>query len=126
MPQNNKFENEQRNKIGENVLAAFKGNLDWFNELIIQAGYIHPKSQLKSIEQQIEELAELQFSKEEIGIVVDKLTDEIDTTYKINYDRGRLKAQAAVRAQIYKLAIQGSTPAQKQFQEYVDQANFVN
>ena len=69
---------------------------------------------------EIENLAELQFSKKEIQIILDI---HLDTEKeKTAYLRGRLKAQAEVRKAIFTQAKQGSTPAQTQFIKLMEQS----
>lgn len=64
-----------------------------------------------------EDLAALQFSVDEIQKITGNKID-IDS-----FDRGRLKAQAEVRKSIFKLATQGSSPAQKQFLDLISDQN---
>jgi len=56
-----------------------------------------------------EELATLQFTRDEIELITGAKADETA------FNRGRLKAQAEVRKAILQMAKQGSSPAQKQF-----------
>jgi len=72
---------------------------------------------------QIEELATLQFSMEEVSIIVDKPVAELAEGEPMRaYLRGRLKAQADVRRSIVSMAKQGSAQAHKQFLELADQS----
>ncbi len=71
----------------------------------------------QTVEEQIEEIAALQFSEEEIAVIVGLALDEIIEKYPTEVMRGRLLAEAEVRRSIAQLAKQGSTPAQKQFIE---------
>lgn len=64
---------------------------------------------------QIAELAELQFTDREIAIIMQLDPEELIDRFSDAVDRGRLLAEAEVRKSIYRLAKQGSTPAQKQF-----------
>jgi len=66
----------------------------------------------EEIKKQQEELAMLQFSKEEIQLITGS---EVDET---SFQRGTLQAQAQVRQAILKAAKDGSTPAQKQFLDF--------
>lgn len=59
---------------------------------------------------EIEELASLQFTEEEIKTITG--LDELDL---IAMNRGRLKAMAEVRKSIFSQAKQGSSPAQKEY-----------
>ena len=71
--------------------------------------------------------AELQFTPEQIAVIMEiepKAFEEPDVE-KAFY-RGRLRAQAEVRAQIKQLAIQGSTPAQKQFLTLVEESAYLD
>jgi len=63
------------------------------------------------VEQQ--ELAMLQFSREEVKTITGADVDEE------SYMRGRLMAQAEVRRAILVEAKKGSSPAQKQFQDLI-------
>jgi len=74
----------------------------------------------KSVREQIEELAELQFSIEEIAIIVELEVSEVRRDYRKEYDRGRLLAQAEIRKAILQQAKQGSSPAQRQMMELID------
>ena len=66
------------------------------------------------VKQAQEELATLQFSREEVKTITG--ADEVDD---LAYRRGQLKAQAEVRKSILTMAKQGSSPAQKQFLDLV-------
>ncbi len=70
---------------------------------------------------QIEELAELQFSVEQIATIAETTESEIknDPTALLALRRGALRAEAEVRRAMLQMAKQGSTPAQKQFMELV-------
>jgi hypothetical protein len=67
------------------------------------------------IDRQIEELAELQFTDQEIAVIMEMDAEELIDLYGPAVDRGRLRAEAEVRRAIYQLAAKGSTQAQKQF-----------
>jgi len=69
----------------------------------------------QTLEEQIEETAALQFSEEEIAVIVGITLDDLVNKYGMEVRRGRLRAEAEVRRSIAQLAKQGSTPAQKQF-----------
>jgi RNase P subunit RPR2 len=74
----------------------------------------------------IEKYSELQFSQEEVSIIMDnenlfKRKDEINA-----YKRGSLRAIAEVRKAIFKTAKQGSTPAQKQYMDLEKSKNDKN
>jgi len=82
-----------------------------------------------TVEQQIEEWAQLQFSEDDIqfalGIDNDKFDDALDDDdhpWSLAIRRGRLKAEASVRKSILTMAQQGSTPAQKQFIDIIEKA----
>lgn len=67
-----------------------------------------------SIEEQVEYLAGLQFARDEVAMVTGKEIDgELETAYK----RGILLEEAKVREAIKRLAIRGSSPAQKQYMD---------
>lgn len=68
-----------------------------------------------SIDKQIEEFSSLQFTIEEIAIIVGLPEQQIINNYMENVDRGRLLAEAEVRRSMLQLAKVGSTPAQKEF-----------
>jgi hypothetical protein len=83
----------------------------------------------KTVEQQIEEWAQLQFSEDDIqfalDIDVEKFDEALDDDthpWTIAIRRGRLKAEASVRKSILTMAQQGSTPAQKQFIDIIEKA----
>jgi len=66
----------------------------------------------------IEEMATLQFSIEEVAIITALgVADLRCGPGATAFMRGRLRAQAEVRAAILQAAKQGSTPAQKEFQK---------
>ena len=76
---------------------------------------------------EIEDLSELQFSIEEIAIIVGldavelkKCINEKKGDKYLAFEKGRLRADASVRASILKLAKQGSTPAQKQMMDLIE------
>lgn len=69
---------------------------------------------VKGSQNEIEELASLQFTENEIKTITG--LDELD---KIAVDRGRLKATAEVRKAILSQAKQGSSPAQKEYMALV-------
>jgi len=72
---------------------------------------------------QIEELATLQFSMEEVSIIVDvPAADLAEGKAMRAYLRGRLQAQADVRRSIVSMARQGSAQAHKQFLELADES----
>jgi hypothetical protein len=71
----------------------------------------------KSIEDQIEEFATLQFTDKEIATVMQLPVMDMVNKFSKAIDRGRLLAEAEVRKSVYELAKQGSTPAQKQFMD---------
>lgn len=73
---------------------------------------------------QVEEMAEFQFSPEEIEIITQLPEGSIatDKKYKLAFRRGRLRAQAEVRKSIVEMAKRGSSPAQKQFLQLVDES----
>lgn len=64
---------------------------------------------------QIEDLAQLQFSDQEIATIMEIEPEELLKHHRQNVDRGRLLAEAEVRKSMLQLARQGSTPAQKEF-----------
>jgi len=70
---------------------------------------------VNTLQTEVEELASLQFTEDEIKTVVgeDKKIDPIWIK------RGRLKAEAEVRKSILSQAKQGSSPAQKAYMELV-------
>lgn len=69
----------------------------------------------------IEELAGLQFSIEQIALILEIDESEFDApVYAKAYLRGKLKAEAEIRKSIFQLAKQGSTPAQKQMMEIIE------
>ena len=74
-----------------------------------------------TIEEQIEELAGLQFADFEIATICGLERADL-ATYRQHIDRGRLRAEAEVRRAILTMAKQGSTPAQKQLMELNSQA----
>ena len=76
----------------------------------------------KTIEQQIEEMASLQFTDKEIATIVGVEHEQLIREYVLNVDRGRLLAEAEVRRSMLQLAKQGSTPAQKEFMALNKQA----
>ena len=78
---------------------------------------------------EVENMASLQFSPDEVALamridrqVFRKALKEPGNDLADAYQRGRIKSEAEVRAAIYKLAKQGSTPAQKQMMDFA-QAN---
>lgn len=74
------------------------------------------------ITEQIEELAQLQFSNEEISTIMKIDIDDMNEKYADNVSRGLLMAEAEVRKSILQLAKQGSTPAQKQYLDLINAA----
>lgn len=78
----------------------------------------------QTLSEEIEELAELQFSKQECAVIAQCKKEELDSgELFLAYTRGRLRAQAEVRRAMLQMAKQGSTPAQKQFSELVAQSS---
>jgi len=72
---------------------------------------------------QVEELATLQFSMEEVAVIIDKPVGELSEGDPMRaYLRGRLKAQADVRRSIVSMAKQGSAQAHKQFLELAEES----
>jgi len=69
----------------------------------------------KEFEAEVEELASLQFTKEEIKTVVGE-GKKIDPIW---IKRGRLKAEAEVRKSILSQAKQGSSSAQKEYMNII-------
>ena len=68
-----------------------------------------------TLQTEVEELASLQFTEEEIKTVVGK-EKKIDPIW---IKRGRLKAEAEVRKSILSQAKQGSSPAQKEYMNII-------
>ncbi|MDY0002576.1 MAG: hypothetical protein RBU30_14870 [Polyangia bacterium] len=68
--------------------------------------------------QEVERLGALQFRPAEVALVLG-ISGEWPEQGPCwtSYHRGRLRAEAEVRAAIHKAALQGSAPAQKQFGE---------
>ncbi len=76
---------------------------------------------------QIEAMAALQFTPEQIAVIVEIERPDLDAPDgERAFYRGRLKAQAEVRAQIKQLAIQGSTPAQREFLALVEKTAYLD
>jgi len=81
------------------------------------------KDQLK----ELESLGELQFTIKECGIILTIDPDDLakmiseDKDVSNAYQRGRLRASAEVRKSILQQAKQGSSPAQKQMLELIEQ-----
>lgn len=78
---------------------------------------------------QLEENASLMFTINEIAIILKIPAKELhdlvlnDKSPEHEYfHRGRLKAEAAVRKSIYDLAMNGSSPAQTQYLELIENA----
>jgi hypothetical protein len=76
---------------------------------------------------EIEEFAELQFTPDEVAVIVgidagEFMAEMMDERGEIAvaYNRGRLRAEAEVRQSILRLAKQGSTPAQKQILDIIE------
>ncbi len=67
----------------------------------------------KKEKEEQESLAMLQFSRDEVKVITGNEIDEE------SFLRGTLKAQAEVRQSILQMAKQGSSPAQKQFLDFV-------
>lgn len=90
-------------------------------------------SDTQNTEEQIASWAELQFTPKDIarGLDLDRdeavrrMYDETDP-WGAAYSRGQLFAEAKMRKAVYTLAGQGSTPAQKQFTEYVDRRKAID
>jgi hypothetical protein len=83
-------------------------------------------SDKKSTVEMIEEWAELQLSVEDIFFALGLIDDKAvlcDPSHEWTQAlrRGRLKAEASIRKSLYIQASQGSSPAQKQFLEFVKQ-----
>jgi hypothetical protein len=71
-----------------------------------------------AIAAQVEYLAGLQFSRAEAARVVEQpITGDLEKAY----ERGRLLEEAKVREAIKRLAIRGSSPAQKQYQQMAEE-----
>ncbi len=80
----------------------------------------------EKILEEIESLAELQFSPREVAIIVGIDPEDYETEvalavepHALAYIKGQLKAEAEVRKSIFQLAKQGSSPAQKQMMEII-------
>lgn len=73
------------------------------------------------LQNEVEELASLQFSEDEILTIVGE-DKEIDPLW---IKRGRLKAEAEVRKSILSQAKQGSSPAQKEYMNLIRQNSTV-
>jgi len=74
---------------------------------------------------EIEEMAELQFTREEIEVIL-QLPDQAiagAADSALAYRRGRLRAQAEVRKSISDMAKRGSSPAQKQFLQLAEESH---
>ncbi len=72
---------------------------------------------------EIEDLATLQFSVQEVEIIIDAAPGALaDGDGLRAYMRGRLRAQAEVRRSIVSMAKQGSSPAHKQFLALAEQS----
>jgi len=73
----------------------------------------------------ISQYAELQFDPDQIALIMQISASDIHPggQYATDYLRGRLKAQALVRQQIITMAKQGSSPAQKEFLNLVEESN---
>lgn len=65
----------------------------------------------------IEDFASLQFTDNEIALIMNMDIDDLIDKFRSDIDRGRLLAEAEVRRAILTMAKQGSTPAQKQFMD---------
>ena len=72
-------------------------------------------------DEQIEKLGKLQFTREEVCLILDIDKAEFDK-HRNAYDKGRLLASALVRSAILELAESGNTTAQKQMLELIDAA----
>jgi len=70
---------------------------------------------VNTLQTEVEELASLQFSRDEILTIV----GEDKTLEDIWVKRGRLKAMAEVRKSIFSQAKQGSSPAQKEYMNMI-------
>lgn len=77
---------------------------------------------------EIEKQAELMLSIDQCALLFRIDVDEFlkDGEIKDSYDRGFLKSVSEVRKSIYKMAKQGSTPAQKQMVEFMAATNAEN
>ena len=71
----------------------------------------------KTLNEQISEMAMLQFTDKEIATITQLDPDVLVQGYSSDIDRGRLLAEAEVRKSVLQMAKQGSTPAQKQFMD---------
>ena len=71
----------------------------------------------KTLNEQISEMAMLQFTDREIATITQLDPDALIRGYSSDIDRGRLLAEAEVRKSVLQMAKQGSTPAQKQFMD---------
>ena len=71
----------------------------------------------RDIGEEIAGFAKLQFTDDEISTITGIDKSELIQSYSGYIDRGRLLAEAEVRQSILKMAVQGSTPAQKQLME---------
>jgi len=76
----------------------------------------------KEIKEQIESISELQFIDEEIAIIMEIPISELISLYSVSIDRGRLRAEADVRAAILKAAKEGNPAAQKQVMQLNERA----
>ena len=75
----------------------------------------------KEQQNELEELGELQFSLTECATIMQIDEEKLEASI-VHYERGRLRASAAVRKAILKQATQGSTPAQKQMLDLIEKA----
>ena len=70
--------------------------------------------------EEIQEMARLQFTREEVAIIVGRPLDKWKGPERLAYQRGQLKAEAEIRQAMLKLATQGSSSAQKDFLTLID------
>lgn len=75
-----------------------------------------------TLSEQIEEFAMLQFTDEEIATIVEMGIDDLITDHRKDIDRGRLRAEADIRASMLKLAKEGNATAMKTFLQFNKQA----
>lgn len=76
-----------------------------------------------TVYEEIEAFAELQFSIDEVALLVERDDDFLLTSEAQRcFLRGRLKAQAAVRKSIKQMAANGVNSAQKLFQDLADKS----
>lgn len=79
--------------------------------------------QKPTIYEEIEVFSELQFSIEEVALLVEREESFLDKPEAQRaYMRGRLRAQAAVRKSIKQMAANGVNSAQKLFQDLAEKS----